>query len=49
MGLIVMPIERKFTQTHVNVLVSNETLEPALSNECIGSPYILLDDGLIEF
>ena len=32
MGWIVMPIEQKFTQTHLNVLVSNKTSEPPLSN-----------------
>ena len=47
MGLIIMLIEQKFSQ--VNVLLPKETLEPNLSNECIGSAYILLDDGPIEF
>ena len=37
MGFIVMLIEQKFTQTKVNVLVSNETSEPPLSNACTGS------------
>ena len=39
MGLIVMPIEQKFTYTNVNVVVSNETFEPALSNVFINSSF----------
>ena len=49
MGWVIMPIEQKFTLTHLNVLVSNETSEPPLSNVYNGSAYISIDQGSFEF
>ena len=49
MGLIVMSIEQNFKFSHLNVLVSNKTSEPPLSNVYYGSAQISQDQGSFEF